>query len=268
MGRTPRARNGCLALSFTARPSPPPHPKTAQYWCVAPLALGFYWKAHAPGGFWLYEPRETAALVLLWAWAVRFFWRVPWDGWKVGLTHEDWRYAQLRAQMPSETAYWAFSFSSLHLTPTLLVHACMLPVARLIQQGAAAPPLGAADAAALALIALAIGIETAADEQLAAHRRSPASLGGRRACRSGLWRWSRHPNYCGECLFHTGLLALGAAGGAVAAEPALCVGAAVMWLFFRFASVPLMDARSLERREDYKAVMASTSALLLWPPRD
>lgn len=238
------------------------------YWCVAPLALGLYWKAHAPGGFWLYEPRETAALALLWIWAIRFFWRVPWPGWTVGLAHEDWRYAQLRAQMPSEAAYWAFSLCSLHLTPTLLVHGAMLPVGRLLLQGAAAPPLGPADGAALALCAAAIALEAAADEQLVAHCASPASLGGRRACTAGLWRYSRHPNYCGECLFWTGLLALGGAGGALAAEPALCAGAVLMWLFFRFASAPLMDRRSLQRREGYRAIMDSTSALLLWPPSE
>jgi steroid 5-alpha reductase family enzyme len=235
------------------------------YWCLAPLALGFYWKAHAPGGFWYYEPRETVALGLLWAWAVRFFVRVPWDGWTVGLAHEDWRYAQLRAQMPSEAVYWAFSLSSLHLTPTLLVHGCMLPIGRVLLQGTAAPPLGPADAAAFALALGAIAIEALADEQLAAHRRSPAALNGRRACRDGLWKFSRHPNYFGECAFWSAMLAIGAAAGALGAEPALATGSVAMWAFFRFASVPLMDERSLKRRDDYKAVMATTSALLLWP---
>ena len=42
------------------------------FWVLAPLALGFYWKAKAPGGFWYYEPRETMCLVLLWAWATRY----------------------------------------------------------------------------------------------------------------------------------------------------------------------------------------------------
>jgi len=235
------------------------------YWCLAPLLLAFYWKAHAPGGFYWYEPRETAVIVLLWAWAIRFFWRVPWDGWTVGLAHEDWRYAQLRAQMPSEAIYWAFSLSSLHLTPTLLVHACLLPVGRVILQGNTAPPMALADYAALALCLVAIAIEAAADEQLAAHRASPHQRHS--SCRVGLWRWSRHPNYFGECLFWTGLLSVGTAAGVVTAEPTLCAGTLLMWAFFRFASAPLMDARSLERREDYKALMAGTSCLLLWPPR-
>ena len=56
------------------------------------------------------------------------------------------------------------------------------------------------------------------------------------------------------------------AADALRAEPWLAAGAALMWAFFRVASVPLMDARSLGRRSDYVQVMASTSALLLMPP--
>lgn len=47
----------------------------------------------------------------------------------------------------------------------------------------------------------------------------------------------------------------------------LCCGAVAMWAFFRTLSVPLMDARSAQRRSDWPEVMASTSALVLWPPQ-
>ena len=53
------------------------------YWCIAPLCLGFYYKSHAAGGFWAYEPRETLCLIMLWAWAIRFFVGIPWDGWTI-----------------------------------------------------------------------------------------------------------------------------------------------------------------------------------------
>ena len=58
------------------------------FWCVLPLWLLFYFKAHAPGGFTFFEPRETVVMALVWAWAVRFFALVPWEGWVRGLTHE------------------------------------------------------------------------------------------------------------------------------------------------------------------------------------
>ena len=40
-----------------------------------------------------------------------------------------------------------------------------------------------------------------------------------------------------------------------------------MWLFFRAASVPLMDGRSQKRRRGYDVIMRAVSPLLLWPPR-
>lgn len=234
------------------------------YWCIAPLCLGFYCKSEAPGGFWFYEPRETLCLVLLWAWAIRFIVGIPWEGWTTGLHHEDWRYVKFQKQMPS-AAYWAFSFSSFHLTPTLLVFAGLAPALGVILQGTSAPPLNALDAAAGVLTTCGIVIEGVADSQLRRFR--AAQREGSTTCTVGLWRWSRHPNYCGECTFWTGLLCFGVSSGAATAEPALAIGAPLMWAFFRFASVPLMDERSLERRRGtYALVMQTTSALLLWPP--
>jgi len=233
------------------------------FWCILPLWLGFFFKSLAPGGVWFYEPRETLVLVLLWAWAVRFFVAIPWDGWTVGLEREDWRYADFRAKLPSP-AYWAFSFSSLHLTPTLLVWAALAPASRVLLQGTAAPPLNTLDAAAALLAGGGILLEAVADAQLSRFRRD---RGGRDSCAVGLWRWSRHPNYCGECTFWSGLLGFGFSSGAAQAEPLLAVGAPLMWLFFRAASVPLMDGRSQKRRRGYDVIMRAVSPLLLWPPR-
>jgi steroid 5-alpha reductase family enzyme len=234
------------------------------FWCVAPLWLGFYYKSHAPGGFWFYEPRETLCLLLMWAWAVRFFVGIPWEGWTTGLSTEDWRYAKFRGQLP-RAGYWAFSLSSFHLTPSLLILAALAPVARVLLQGTAAPPLNIIDAVGVLVASGGIIIEGVADSQLARFRCSRRSE--RDTCTSGLWRWSRHPNYCGECVFWSGCLVLGVSSGAVSAEPALAIGAPLLWSFFRFASVPLMDARSLERRRGFDVVMQSVSPLLLWPPR-
>ena len=164
--------------------------------------------------------------------------------------------------MPA-AAYWAFSFSSFHMTPTLLVFAVLAPVARVLLQGTHAPPLNALDALAALVTSSGILLEAVADSQLHRFRREH---GAREPCNVGIWRWSRHPNYCGECTFWSGLLLFGWSSGAVSAEPALAVGAPLLWLFFRFASVPIMDERSLERREGYEAIMRSRSALLLWPP--
>ena len=111
------------------------------YWVLAPLHLAFVWKAAAPGGFWFYEPRETICIVLLWVWALRFVIMVPWEGWTRGLTHEDWRYEQIREALARPGLYWLVSYCSLHLTPTLLVYLGLCPLGRIVLQGKYAPPL-------------------------------------------------------------------------------------------------------------------------------
>ena len=83
---------------------------------------------------------------------------------------------------------------------------------------------------------------------------------------TGLWAWSRHPNYCGELGFWLGLFLFG-----LAAYPTgwwwMILGVVLMTLMFLFASIPMMEKRSLERRPEYQQIIDSTSMLIPWPPR-
>ena len=83
---------------------------------------------------------------------------------------------------------------------------------------------------------------------------------------SGLWAWSRHPNYFGELGFWTGLYLFG-----LAAHPAgwwwMATGVLLMTAMFLFASIPMMEKRSLERRPNYQRVIDTTSMLVPLPPR-
>ena len=78
---------------------------------------------------------------------------------------------------------------------------------------------------------------------------------------TGLWARCRHPNYLGEIGLWVGLALFG-----LAAYPAgwlwVGLGAIAMILMFRFASIPMMEERSLERRPEYADVMARIPMLL------
>ncbi|MFX4952353.1 DUF1295 domain-containing protein, partial [Acinetobacter baumannii] len=81
----------------------------------------------------------------------------------------------------------------------------------------------------------------------------------------GLWGWSRHPNYFGELSFWWGLMLFGFAA-APSQWPWLVPGALAMTAMFVFASIPLMDQRSVERRPAYAEYMRRVSALVPLPP--
>jgi steroid 5-alpha reductase family enzyme len=108
--------------------------------------------------------------------------------------------------------------------------------------------------------------EALADRQLAAHRRDPANKG--KTCRSGLWRYSRHPNYFFEFLhwFAYVFLAVGMGIGWIAAS---LIGPAVMLVFlYRVTGIPYTEAQALRSRgEDYAEYQRTTSPFLPLPPK-
>ena len=128
----------------------------------------------------------------------------------------------------------------------------------------ARPALGLVDLAAVALWLVAIGGETLADRQLAAHRADPAQAG--RTCRRGLWRFSRHPNYFFEWLhwWAYALIAIGSPLWYVA-----FAGPLVMLYFILFVTgIPPTEARALASRgDDYRRYQAETPPFVPWFPR-
>ncbi|MEM9864519.1 MAG: DUF1295 domain-containing protein, partial [Myxococcota bacterium] len=70
---------------------------------------------------------------------------------------------------------------------------------------------------------------------------------------TGLWAYSRHPNYVGECLFWTGLVgfSLAVGGGLWRAT-----GALTILLMMFFVSIPMIEARHKKRRPNYDAEAA------------
>lgn len=223
------------------------------YWSVAPPVLLFYWLGHpdtCPDGLPLRQVLVSFAVV---AWGVRLTWNFL-RGWP-GLDHEDWRYGNIR----KATGAWfpLASFGGIHLMPTLLVFAGCLSVFQALSGSA---PLGWLDLLATVWVFGAITIETVADNQLRAFVASKPPKGT--ILRTGLWSISRHPNYLGELGFWWGLFFF-----ALAAEPRWLplVGPLSMTALFVFASLPLIEKRSRERRPNWDRHVAEVPVLVPLP---
>jgi steroid 5-alpha reductase family enzyme len=226
------------------------------YWSVAPLPIAFYW-AMRPELVGVNPIRLAMVLVLVVLWGVRLTWN--WlRGWQ-GLGHEDWRYAQMRQQ--SGAFYWPVSFAGIHMMPTLIVFLACLPLYPALAVGR--EPLGTLDIAACVVTLGAIWLEARADKQLKRYRDS--SPPPEEFLRSGLWAWSRHPNYLGEMGFWWGLGLFG-----LAANPDwwwTLSGPLVMTMLFRFVSLPMIETRMRERRPAYAEWAERSSTVIPWPPR-
>lgn len=120
------------------------------------------------------------------------------------------------------------------------------------------------ESAAVAVWLVAVIGESTADAQLAAWRGRPEN--GGKTCRTGLWRYSRHPNYFFEWLHWWTYVLLG-----FGSEwwPVTLLGPALMlFLLFQVTGIPHTEAQALASRgQDYRAYQASTSVFFPWFPR-
>ncbi|MBN1495526.1 MAG: DUF1295 domain-containing protein [Spirochaetes bacterium] len=221
------------------------------YWSVAPLPIALFWAYRSPEGMTV---RMVLVLILVAAWGARltYNWHRQWRG----LSHEDWRYANFR-----DTAgprYWMVSFFGIHLFPTVMVFLGCLSLYPVMNSHGAGP--GALDALAVIVTAGAIIIEAVADNQL---RAFVASKPPRESIMSsGLWAYSRHPNYFGEVSFWWGLFLF-----ALAADPSYwwaVAGPLAMTIMFLTVSIPMMEKRMRARRPRYAERQESVSALVPW----
>lgn len=226
------------------------------YWSVIPIAIVLYWMGLAGPDAPALRAAAVLFVVFVWGWRLTFNWARGWSG----LDHEDWRYVDFRTRFPR--FYWAVSLAGIHLFPTFIVFAGMLAVwPALVGPGR---PVGWLDGLALVVGLGGIGLEWLADRQLHAFVRGPKRPG--ETLRTGLWRYSRHPNYLGEMMIWWSLWLFG-----LAADPAWAAWAVLaplaMTAMFLFVSIPLIENRALERRPGYRQVIEETSMLIPLPPR-
>ncbi len=112
------------------------------------------------------------------------------------------------------------------------------------------------------------GIEVAADRQKSSFRSDPANKG--RFIDTGLWAWSRHPNYFGEITLWTGIAIIAIPILAGWAWTVLVSPVFVYLLITRISGVPMLEKRADERwggDEDYERYKSRTPVLFPRPPR-
>ena len=228
------------------------------YWSVQPVVIAISFTcaairkntALAVGGETVQAFGATQAILLavIILWGVRL--TANWAYTFKSLAHQDWRYTMLKAQ--TGRFYPIVNLFGIHLFPTLIVYACMLPAVYLIIDR---PTFNVGSLIFCLISFAAIVLQGVADVQMHIFKRR----GGSGFIRDGLWKYSRHPNYLGEIIMWWGV-----ALAAVCAIPQmwyLIVGAVLNTLLFVFISIPIAD-RHQKEKGGYEEYRAQTRMLL------
>ena len=162
----------------------------------------------------------------------------------------------MKGKTENKLQYFMVDFGSIHLIPTICVYMALLPMIYALAYPG--DGLNLLDAVATLLAVIAVIIQIISDQQMYNFRKN---LHEPQTMQSGLWFYSRHPNYFGEILFWFSLFVF-----AIAADIGfawLLIGCVIMYALIAIASVSMMDKRSLLRRPDFKEYMDSTPPIFI-----
>lgn len=166
------------------------------YWTVIPVMLVHYYSSHPLSNYdsW----RSRIVIILTWVWSIRLFHSyLRREKWQWG-AREDWRFTDMSKQYGKQ--WWWASFFSIYLSHQFLLIGLSLPmyVIHSVNQ-----PLNIWDLVAAVACLSGIVIAYLADTQLYKFVMSRDHI---KILESGLWYYSRHPNYFGEQLWWWGLV--------------------------------------------------------------
>lgn len=172
---------------------------------------------------------------------------------------EDIRYQVLRGQWKAALPARMFVFFQ---AQALLILLLSVPMLLAMRNGA--PRLAWVEWLGCGVWCLGFLGESLADRQMQRFKSDPANKG--RVCNTGLWRFSRHPNYFFESVIWWGfwLYACGSPWGWVTIYAPLLI----LWFLLRVTGIPLTEKCAVEGKGDaYREYQRTTSAFVPWFPR-
>ncbi len=192
-------------------------------------------------------PRLILVLACVSIWALRLCVYLTWRNWG---PHEDARYGEIRKN--NQPHFW---FKSLYIVFGLQAVLAWVISISLHAAITATSPLNWLDYAGLALFVFGLAWETLADWQLSRFKANPSNKG--KVLNTGLWRYSRHPNYFGEFCVWWAFYLFALAGGAWWAmiSPIL-----MTLLLLKVSGVSLLESTIVERRPTYAEYIRNTNA--------
>lgn len=170
---------------------------------------------------------------------------------------EDHRYQAMRDKHGG--SFWWVSLITIFGFQGLLMWVISWPLQVAASQGG---QLGLLDFFAAIVFAIGFLFEAIADFQMHRFKKDPNSSG--KVLNSGLWRYSRHPNYFGNFLMWWGFFGFAASAGYAWTVFAPLI---MTFLLLKVSGVALLEKDIGERRPKYAEYQRKTSAFVPWPPK-
>jgi steroid 5-alpha reductase family enzyme len=206
------------------------------YWSVIPPFIAFFWLAKS--NYVINTPSILLmTAVLFWSLRLTYNWMKTWDG----LHHEDWRYIDMRNNLGNSFEIMG-NLGGIHFFPTFIVFFCCMPMAQNFSQS-----YNWTIFIGFGLCIIGVLLEIISDKQLHAFRKIYPS--GTGIIETGLWNYSRHPNYYGEIMFWWGIFVF---GYSFAGLNYLLLAPIAMTAMFWYASIPWIEIKILRTRPQYE----------------
>lgn len=201
-----------------------------------------------------YTRRTALILTLVVLWAVRLSGHIIHRNWG---EPEDRRYREIREKYEPH-----FGLKSLGIIFWFQAGLAWIVSMPLWQALTVSVEIGAFDVVAVTVWTVGMLFESIADWQLSRFKADLANQG--KVMNRGLWRYTRHPNYFGECLIWWGFYFFAVPTGAwwTVVGPLL-----LTYLLLKFSGVTLLEQTIVERRPAYREYIARTNAFIPGPPK-
>ena len=223
---------------------------------MAVLAFASFVQVTEPG------PRAILLLAMTALWGLRLgihlFLR--WRG-----HGEDPRYAKMLGKARDQGRYGSAAFKVVFGPQAVLLFVTSLPAQVGILASGQPAPIAPLAWAGFALWLTGMVFETIGDAQLKAFRADPAMKG--KVLDTGLWRFTRHPNYFGDACVWWGIWLVAATGGLWVALGSVIGPLFLTFTLTKWSGKPLLEKGLAKSRPGYADYVKRTSGFIPWPPK-
>lgn len=210
---------------------------------------------------WIYSPnstpRQTIVTLLVTLWGVRLSAFLTWRNVGKG---EDFRYQKFRADYGAHR-YWWFSFFQVFLLQGVILWIVALPLAgvHLFKNNSS---LNIIDYLAIVIWIIGFIFEAVGDYQLAYFKKNARKKS--QILNTGLWRYTRHPNYFGDATIWWAFALFAIANGQYWGV----IGAILMtYLLVRVSGVAMLERTLKKDKPGYAEYVRKTNAFFPWFPK-